>query len=202
MKKLKQYIFERKVNRHLTDSQREKRWIDYKNAKNILLLFESDFVEKNRFIRKAIETLTSEGKKVSAWGFLDTKKSVTAILPSFKVLDRETINWYGQPKEPFLRELAETEFDLLIDLTLCDILPLMYVGLYANAASKVGMSRTMDNIYDFKIIVPEPEEIELNNDTKKKPVEFRNLNEMLFHTDQQYLFDQIIFYLKRIQSRD
>lgn len=202
MKRVKQYIFERKKAKYLTDPQREKRWIDYKNAKTILLLFESDYIEKNRFIRKAIETLTSEGKKVSAWGFLDTKKSTTAILPSFRVLDRETINWRGEPKEPFLRELGEREFDLLIDLTLCDILPLMYVGLYANAATKVGMSRTMDSIYDFKIIVPEPSEEELNGKDEKQHIEFRNLNEMLFHTDQQYLFEQIIYYLKRIQSRD
>lgn len=203
MKKLNQYIFKRRAAKHLLLSARKKRWVDYNKANTILLLFESDYIEKNRFIRKIIETLNADGKKVSAWGFLDKKITNTAILPSFRILDRSTIDWLECPKEPFLRELAENEYDMLIDLTLQDVLPLQYVCLYANASFKTGMSRTMDDIIDFKIIIPPPITSEFHSENEEEDnIEFKDLNETLFHTDQQFLFEQIIHYLKNIRSKD
>ncbi|MHB9055803.1 MAG: DUF6913 domain-containing protein [Paludibacteraceae bacterium] len=204
MKKLNQYIFNKRVAKVTNESPREKRYVDYKSANTILLIFESDYIEKNRFIRKAIEQLTRDGKKVFTWGFLDKKMTSTAILPSFKILDRSTIDWFGCPKAPFLKELMENEYDMLIDLTLTDILPLQYVCLYANAALKTGMSRSMNQVLDFVIKVPQPEPQEISELTEKdqRKIEFQNLNESLFHTDQQYLFEQLIFYLKKIQTKD
>ncbi|NLO71546.1 MAG: hypothetical protein GX102_11535 [Porphyromonadaceae bacterium] len=202
MKKLNQYIFKRKAKKFLQHSTREKRWVDYKSAKTILLLFESDYIEKNRFIRRIIDELNQDGKKVVAWGFLDKKITSTAILPTFRILDRSTIDWFECPKEYCLRELAEVEFDLLIDLTLKDILPLQYVCLYAKAGTKAGMSRSMDDIIDFKIIIPEPDPDELTTGNDENHIEFKDLNETLFHTDQQFLYEQILHYIKNIQTSD
>ena len=180
-----------------------KRYVDYTSATSILLVFESDYIEKNRFIRKAIEQLTNDGKKVFAWGFLDKKKTATAILPTFKILDRESVDWFECPKSPYLKELMETEYDMLIDLTLNDSLPLQYVSLYANASLKAGMSRSMDDVLDFVLKIPPPEPQELpESDEERRRIEFQDLNESLFHTDQQYLFEQLFFYLKRIQTKD
>lgn len=203
MKRLNQYIFKRKKAKYLQQTTRERKWVDYNKAKTILLLFESDYIEKNRFIRKIINQLTSDGKKVSAWGFLDKKMTSTAILPTFRILDRSTIDWFERPKAPFLRELSENEYDMLIDLTLQDILPLQYVCLYANAAFKIGINGRMDNIFDFRIIIPKPEPDELMSEhDQENQIEFKDLNETLFHTDQQFLFEQIIHYLKSIRSKD
>ncbi len=203
MRKINQYIYKKRVSKYLREPFRNKRYVDYRNANTILLVFESDYVEKNRFIRRAIEILNADGKKVFAWGYLDKKMTATAILPTFKILDRSTIDWLGCPKAPYLKELMDTEYDMLIDLTLSDIIPLQYVCLYANAAMKTGMSRSMDEVMDFVIKIPQPEprnEPENEEDRRKK--EFQDLNESLFHTDQQYLFEQLIFYLKKIQSKD
>lgn len=202
-KKLSQYIFNRRAAKYLQHYTRKKKWMDYEQAQTVLLLFESDYVEKNRFIRKIIDLLTADGKDVSAWGFLDKKMTNTAILPSFRILDRSTTDWFGCPKKTFLRELTENEYDMLIDLTLQDILPLQYVCLYANARFKAGMNRNTNAILDFSIIVPEPDLSELNSEnTEQESIEFKDLNEMLFHTDQQFLYEQIIHYLKSIRSKD
>ncbi len=203
MKKLNQYIFKRRVSKFLKETGRTKRYVDYRNANTILLLFVSDYIEKNRFIRKAIELLTVDGKKVFAWGFLDKKMTSTAILPTFKILDRSSIDWFGCPKAPYLKELMENEYDMLIDLTLSDYLPLQYACLYANASLKTGESRSMDEILDFVIKIPQPDPQEMpENDEERRKIEFQDLNESLFHTDQQYLFEQLIFYLKKIKTND
>ena len=65
------------------------------------------------------------------------------------------------------------------------------------------MSRNIDNILDFKIKINIPENFETNDQTgDENKTEFEDLNESLFHTDQQFLFEQIIFYLKNIQTTD
>ena len=203
MKKLNQFIYNKRVAKFLRETTRTKRYVDYKSSSTILLIFESDYIEKNRFIRKAIELLSADGKKVFAWGFLDKKMTSTAILPTFKILDRSTIDWFDCPKASYLKELMELEYDMLIDLTLSDNLPLQYVCLYANATLKTGMSRSMDDILDFVIKIPQPEPQQMpENEDERRKIELQDLNESLFHTDQQYLFEQLIFYLKRIQTND
>ena len=201
MKKLNQYIFKKRVQKYLQQSTRNKRFVDYNNANSVLLVFESDYIEKNRFIRKVISQLTADGKKVSAWGFLDKKLVNTAILPNFKIMDRTTTDWFECPKEQFIKELQEEEYDLLIDLSLNDHLPLQYINLYANAAFKTGMSRSMNEVMDFVIQIAPPEKVEITAEDENK-IEFEDINESLFHTDQQFLFEQIIFYLKKIQTKD
>lgn len=206
LKKLNEYIFKKRVAKFLKQSTRQKRFVDYKSAKTILLIFESDYVEKNRFIRKAISQLTSDGKKVYAWGFLRKKEISTAILPTFKILNQQQTDFTKQPKEFLLRELKDKTYDLLIDLTLQDVLPLQYVCLYANAAMKIGTSRTMDEVLDFVIGFPTPEKEESDDKkqlrNKENQPTFLDLNETIFHEKQQYVFEQIIFYLKNIQSKD
>ena len=82
-------------------------------------------------------------------------------------------------------------------------MPLQYACLYANASLKTGESRSMDEILDFVIKIPQPDPQEMpENDEERRKIEFQDLNESLFHTDQQYLFEQLIFYLKKIKTND
>ncbi|MBP1664113.1 MAG: hypothetical protein H6Q19_1253 [Bacteroidetes bacterium] len=203
MKKLNQFLFKRRSAAHLAATDRNRRFVNYENANTVLLLFESDYIEKNRYIRKVIEQLAADGKKVTAWGYLYNKKATTANLPSFKIMDKSTLDWFECPKEQLLKELREETYDLLIDLTLTDHLPLQYICLYANAAFKTGMSRNIDNILDFKINIPLPENTEtVAETTEDNKSDFEDLNESMFHTDQQFLYELIIFYLKNIQTTD
>lgn len=203
MKKLNQFLFKRRSATHLAATDRNRRFVNYENANTILLLFESDYIEKNRYIRKVIEMLTGDGKKVKAWGYLYNKKATTANLPSFKIMDKNSVDWFECPKEQLLKELREETYDLLIDLTLTNHLPLQYICLYANAAFKTGMSRNIDNILDFKIKIPLQENIEtFSENIEDNKSDFEDLNESMFHTDQQFLYELIIFYLKNIQTTD
>ena len=83
MKKLNQYLFKKRSASYLRSTNRIRRFVNYETANTILLLFESDYIEKNRYIRKVIGQLVNDGKKVYAWGYINNKKATTAILPSF-----------------------------------------------------------------------------------------------------------------------
>jgi hypothetical protein len=50
----------------------------------------------------------------------------------------KNVNWYHKPVAPFIKSFCDEEFDLLIDLTMVDILPLIYAGALSKAHFKTG----------------------------------------------------------------
>ena len=86
--------------------------------------------------------------------------------------------------------ITEQKFDLLIDLTLKPLLPLQYVALYANALCKTGTRNTELQLYDFVL------------DIEKLMTHKEDAETYEFQPDEAYLFQQIIFYLKSIQTKD
>ncbi len=185
--KIKQYFFKRSVKKFIQDNPREKRFVNYNKAKSILVLFESDYSEKNPRIRRIIKKLTDDGKKVMAWGFIDKKEIKTAILPDFRILHQKDADFFYKPKDTFLNELKDQQFDLLIDLTNGDIIPLQYIALYSNVYCKSGIKKPELNFYDLLIDISNVNEYDTEN-----PIEL----------DATYIYEQIIFYLKKIESAD
>jgi hypothetical protein len=190
MEKINSYLFKKRAQNYLSSSTRERRFVSYDKAKTVLLLFESDFSEKNPEIRKIIYSLQHDGKKVVACGFIDKKEVTTAILPDFRILNNKQTDFFRKPQIGFINELEELTFDLMIDLTLHQIIPLEYFALFANAACKTGLRKTDLPIYDFAIEIENKPTI--SDETESTQTEI----------DENYLFNQIIFYLKSIQTND
>jgi len=187
---LNNYLFKKRAQKYLSLEPREHRFVSYNKAKTILLLFESDYNEKNVYIHKIIAQLRQDGKKVSAWGFIDKKEVETAIFPDFRILHHKQTDFFHRPLESFITELQYSQFDLLIDLSLKPNIPLQYFALYAFAAFKTGIRKTELPVYDFVLDV---ESVSNSADS----------TEMTESTiDEAYLYQQIIFYLKRIQTTD
>ncbi len=204
MKRIKNYIFRKRSEKFLRNDKRIKRYVNYSSAKTILLIFESDHNEKNLYIRQIIKQLSRDGKKVFARGYLNSKQSVTPSMPGFTIYNRQSFDWLGQPKEPLMREMNEQEYDMLIDLNLNELTPLKYISLFSNAAMKAGQSSTERNLMlDFSIQKPEEEaKEEKEGDENSDKIELLNLNEAFYHKKQKFMFEQLIFYLKRIETKD
>lgn len=181
------YFFIKRAIKFTNSNPRDRKFVNYERAKSILLLFESDFSEKNILIRRIIRSLTNDGKKVCAWGYIEKKEITTAILPDFKVLHQKDTDYFKKPKVAFLNELEETEFDLVLDLTVNEVIPLQYIALYANAFCKTGVVKNELEIFDFAINLDN-----INSNDEDESVDI----------NPRYIFDQIIFYLKSIQTKD
>ena len=190
MKKLNSYLFHKRAQKYLSETPRIHRFVSYDKAKNILLLFESDMQEKNVNIRKIIAQLQADGKKVSAWGFINKKEVESAILPDFRILHHKQTDFFKKPIQSFINELDGQEFDLMIDLSLQPIVPLEYIAMYAKATMKTGVHKTDLPIFDFVL------------DTEGIKATFQDAASTENSIDETYLFDQIIFYLKSIQTKD
>ncbi len=187
MKELNNYLFNKRAQKYLNTTVRERKFINYSQAKTVLLLFESDFYEKNPVILKIIADLQQDGKKVCSWGYIDKKEASTSIMPDFRILNHKQTDFFKRPQESYINELENYEYDLLIDLSIEPHISLQYMALYANVACKTGIRKNDLPIYDFMIDV---KNVETPEDTNESPV------------DQLYVYNQIIFYLKSIQSND
>lgn len=187
LEKIKRYFFIKRATSILKSTHRERKFVNYEKAKSILLLFESDYSEKNILIRRIVRNLTNDGKKVSSWGYIEKKEITTAILPDFKILNQKDTDILKKPKASFLNELEDMEFDLLIDLSVNEILPLQYIALHANAFCKTGIVKNELEIYDFAINVDN-----INIEDEEETVDI----------NARYIFDHLIFYLKSIQTKD
>jgi len=189
-KKLDNYLFRKRAQKYMLETVRNRRFVTYEKAKSVLLLFESDFSEKNANIRKMIFQMQQDGKKVTAWGFIDKKEVTTAILPDFRILHHKQTDFFQKPLISYVNELEGQEFDMLIDLSIKQLLPLQYIVLYVRTSFKIGIHKSNIPLYDFLL------------DVESLTVPIEGTEFMETPVDENYLYDQIIFYLKSIQTTD
>ncbi len=181
------YVFKKRAQKHLKNQIRNKQFVNYDKAKSILLLFESNYSEKNVETKKIIQYLLKDGKRVTAWGFVDKKQIISAAYPEYRILHPKDLDIFKRPKSQLLQELLQNEYDLIIDISNRRIFPLDYLVLYANAKCKTGMKKCNLNLYDFAVDI---ENHLIANEIEVEDLEF------------SFLFKQILFYLKNIQTND
>jgi len=187
LNKLRQFLFRQNVQKYLADYPREKVFVNYNRARTVLLLFESHYSEKNTETRKIIESLTADAKKVVAIGYVQKRKIISPIYPEFRIMYPGDTDLFEKPKKNIIDEVRNQEFDLLIDITRQDWLPLSYIVLFANAKCKTGMKKKNVDLYDFVV--------DIDNYLIDNEVQIEDLPFSL-------LYEQINFYLKNIQTTD
>lgn len=151
--------------------------VEYKSydaIRSIMILYESDWLERNEGIANMIRQLKDDGKRVVAWGYCDKKETTAPNLPESRILGNQHVTIWGKPRQEVLQDLSRRQFDVLIDLTLQPLLPMQYIAMYAPATLRIG-SRAEEGVYDM--IVPMPAD-----------------------TTSKDLFKQIIHYLQLIRT--
>ena len=86
-----------------------------------------------------------------------------------------------------VHQLQTVSYDLLIDITTRHFLAVDYLIIYANAKCRTGIKKTGVNIYDFALDLPDS---------------FAEENMEHQEDDYLYNYNQLIFYLKNIQTKD
>ena len=183
MNKLKQFIFE-----YLRKKQepRNPRFPHFDQPLKIMMIYESDFLERNDAIKSIRQELLRRQMDVTMWGYAEKKEIQTLILPQSRILGFRDYNLYGKPHEDVLTDLLAEHYDLLIDLTTHPMLPLRYLAMYTDADFKVGLNLG-EGIHDMLLSLPDftPEE-----QTEDAQVE------------ATWLFNQMMQFLTTIKSND
>jgi len=61
------------------------------------------------------------------------------------------IDWKGNPKSDDLKSFTDTQFDLLLDLSITELLPLQSILVDSAASFKVGWKEPENNFYDLTV---------------------------------------------------
>ncbi len=182
MMKLKQRIFDYLRKKM---PEREVRFPHLDQPLKIMIIYESDVLERNDSIKTIRQDLLRRQMDVTMWGFVEKKEITTLILPQSRILGLSDYNLFGKPRDYVLTDLATEHYDLLIDLTPRPLLPLRYLAMYTDADFKVGLNLG-EGIHDMLISLPDftPEQGEEAE------------------IEASWLFNQINGYLSTIKSND
>lgn len=172
MNTLYEWIFRYYCKRHPLPAAR---FLGYADLSRVLILFESDLVERNEDIKRIIQTLQADGKQVTAWGYIHKKLPETATLRDYRVLADKDIHLWQMPDEQQTADIQRDHYDVLLDLTMGDSLVLAYLYRMAHVGFRVSRYREGLLAADFMIDIP---------------AEKAN--------DKTYLFEQVRYYLKNI----
>lgn len=183
---MKNKLFNRTAKKHLRKNPRERRFVNYTKADNILLLFESDG-SSDIHVREIVKALKNDKKNVVAWGFFNSKNPVESNSFDIKLFNKKSINVFQKPNKEILKEISTSKFDLLIDLSINTTIPLMYISLLTNANMKISSKITDQRLFDFILDI---------NKLKEESLRLEN------SINEQFLFNEINFYLKSIQTTD
>ncbi|MCQ2347832.1 MAG: hypothetical protein MJZ65_01435 [Paludibacteraceae bacterium] len=149
---------------------------DYEHISSVLLLYESDWLERNTDVRTIVNQLRADGKQVTFWGYCDKNPVQSPNLQDSRMLGKAHTNLWLMPKTEVVQDLGKRKFDVLIDLSLQPVLPLQYVALYADAGCKIGAQENTA-LYDMVVrVAAEASQIDL--------------------------FEQIKYYLQSIKSKN
>ena len=179
---LKEYIFNRTQRKQ---PERQGRFPHLDQPLKIMLIYESDVLERNDGIKTIRQELLRRQMDVTMWGYVAKKEILTLILPQSRILGQADYNLLGKPREYVVKDLQAEHYDLLIDLTTRPLLPLRYLAMLTDADFKVGLNLG-EGLHDMLISLPDftPEQGEEAD------------------IEASWLFNQMMNYLTTIKSLD
>jgi hypothetical protein len=109
-------------------------------AKEVAILYDSTYIDKDALIHQYVQKLRAEGKKVFMMGYVDMPN-----LPGNKKFSlqsdfcwREKLNFFFLPDKQKFNSFLKTEFDLLITLAENPVLPLKALSAWSHAKYRIG----------------------------------------------------------------
>jgi hypothetical protein len=138
---------------------RERKILNLKDAGKIGILYTLDDVPDYEIVAEFVAQLQHDHKEVKALGFVKNRTLITRFLPklSFDFFSVKDLNWFFQPMHLNVKDFIEKEFDILIDLSLKDTLPLKYISALSMAHCRIGRFSEANRVcYDLMLDLSKP----------------------------------------------
>lgn len=178
----------RQLNNYCSTSE----YVPWSDARNILILFESDWLEQNYDMLEMVDEWRAEGRKVSVCQYSDKNGTSQSSLDNFVVIDQKNIDFWGMTTSIAAQRMVEEDmFDIVMDLTTTVRRPLVYLLIEVNAKMKCGKkSELLKKVHDFQIEMQMPE-----FDDSEEGIAAREE-----YNERKELANQIVRYLKMIKK--
>ena len=137
--------------------KRDKAFFNFESAKTVGIIFDATHQDLYLKARSFIAALKKKGIKVKALGYVGSKEAITYFRPheSIEFFSINNSNWHYMPKNLEVKEFMNSEFDMLINLSLDEYIPLKYIIGLTNAKIKLGKYLKDIELYDFILQIEE-----------------------------------------------
>jgi len=133
---------------------REKKICNLTNAEKIGVIYYLPEEGTYNKITSYVKKLQEMGKSVKALGYVENKGLTGYFLPklSYDFLYPTGLSWNYKPISSPAKDFMDTDFDILIDLSVDDMLPLLFITGLSKAKFKTGMqSKGREGYLDLMI---------------------------------------------------
>jgi hypothetical protein len=144
------------LRRESSRVRRVRKVINLARASSIGVLYYLPDEPTYRKISKYVKKLQDSGIKVKALGYVHSKRLTGQFLPklSYDFLYPAGLNWQFKPVAQAAKDFIDEEFDILLDLSVEDYIPLLYITGVSRARFKAGLksdrrSRYLDLMIDL-----------------------------------------------------
>lgn len=152
---------------------RDKRFVNWNDVTSVVLLLDAEHINHAQ-LSKLFQKVSD--KKVKIWCMIPKYDPRTGDSENVFFFDKKSISFLEKPNNNIAGRFASESFDVLIDLTRAESLPLKFLATVSNAHCKCGMDKPFYDIYDLKMSMPS-------------------------NSSEEQLLDQILFYLKTIGAK-
>lgn len=153
---------------------RPHRSLSLDEARSLLVLYN---IEDHEDVMRALEPLRKAKKDIKTCVYVP---SGGADIPfddsNIPIYSKSDLNAWGFPSDSVLEKVSALKADILIDITRLGCYALQYIALRHPSAFKVGIKYPGQEWYDLGLTVTDKDDI-------------------------QYLFGQILFYLRSIRAK-
>lgn len=156
---LKKKYIDWEISKLWKNKKRNKQFLNWQEVKKVILLYDRSTLKPD--LLKQIFAIL-DGKQVMAWTVVEKDEFKKETINIAMMAPNEW-NLLMKPKDFVLSRFNSFEADILIDLTMQEILPLKYLHAVSDVKCRCGLSRFGD-ITDFSIDrTPNMKEMDLLN---------------------------------------
>ena len=143
------FLLRRKIKKILNLSERKRAFLNLKEIKSILVLFDTEYFEDASHF---IQQMKKMGKKVKALAFKNKNDTNTYSNISFTFVTEKDMNdLKSDSLMQIVNGLTDENYDLVVDLTFKENLLLLYILVSANSPLKVGFYKHALSVHDMVI---------------------------------------------------
>jgi hypothetical protein len=142
------------------EMDRKQKQVNLDSASTLVLLYHLPDEATYKVAESIVVRFSEMNLKVRVVCFTDLKIIPHYFIPKISqdIFTAKDLNWRYQPQKPFVKDFIETEYDILIDLSLTDHLPLLYCVGMSKAGLKVGRFQEDHQLFYDLMIHPSANE--------------------------------------------
>jgi hypothetical protein len=154
--KIGQYVFQR----DLKLNKRIKSVSNLDDSQSIGILFDATTKEQIKEIKPLVDYFFGMKKEVKAFGYVNSKNFDECHIPKlqYDFFNLKDLNWYYKPQNDYIKNFVKKEYDILINLSDSNCIPIKYLVASSVARFKVGKFEEGYDIYDLMIKLDKKED--------------------------------------------